>query len=70
MTVRPAADPTGDLITYMVRSRRSRTLAAVHAEKRIDERLGITGDMDPDEAAQQIRHAIEQAPAAAEPNAG
>jgi hypothetical protein len=55
-------DPLSDLITYLVWSRKSMRMRATHAQAVLTEQLGITDDMDPDEAGQRIRQAIEQPP--------
>lgn len=61
MTGAGGYDPVPDLISYMVASRRSRTVDAGQAQRTLMERIGITNEMDPDEAGKRIRHAIEQA---------
>jgi hypothetical protein len=54
-------DPIPDLITYMVRSRKSMTKDAGYAQLTLMQRLGITADTDQGDAARLIREAIRQA---------
>lgn len=54
-------DPLPDLIMYLVWSRRAMRMRASHAQVQLMTRLGITADMDLDEATELIREAIRQA---------